>query len=826
MAISAVKRANQKRGKKGGGAAAASNNKKTATASAAPAGRKGKPNAGGKRKQTDGQRNKKRAADDIVAVPATEAVDSGAELSEEDMAYFDNSGQQDYGFLTSMDTKALSRQEKGKKRKNLPRPANRPVGNSSDDEDLSDEEHVLSDGSISENDLAAYEAMPRRAEWSQRAEEATRAALPIKLPDGRVRPGALLDLPAGEDAMEEDESEAEDTRAKGKQGKGRKDAESDAMEVDDHETPVKSGTEELRKKKEKLALIAQSVLADPEGEVARLKTLREMMRDRDPKARKLVYLTQLAIYKDIAPGYRIRELTEQERTAKVSADIKKLRKYEETLVFNYRAYLDALLREIKGKDADTAPGSMNHVVTRCLCTLLETLPHFNFRADLIKAVSQRLGARRWSELSELAYSTVVSVFREDISGEISLDVVKQITHMVKARDYNVHPKVLATFFHLKLRDELRGPANSTDNQEQGKGKGKKPKVQKVHLSKKDRKRRRVEKEVEAEMREAEAEYSREEKERMFNETLKMVFVTYFRVLKQGDTSPLLPAVLEGLAKFAHLISVDYFEDLLALLKRLMQVYHPDYKPDEKTLAERKNKRRNAKLQGGEMETEEGEDEIQGDKVRMPLLCLITSAQILSGHGEAINYDLKEFYTLLYALLFPVAMKASASETAQEENTQATRGNKRKRTPSEQKTRAATDAELVMRGLDALLLQRKHVPVERVAAFLKRIATASLHLSPAMAVQSLDRIRSVIQRKAQLDTLLSDEDGRLGNGVHLPELDDPDLCNPLATSMWELALFKASALAHPYPDHYDPKVREHASALLRVRPSSDASSRAR
>jgi nucleolar complex protein 3 len=72
-----------------------------------------------------------------------------------------------------------------------------------------------------------------------------------------------------------------------------------------------------------------------------------MTQDPDPKARKLVYLTLLAVYKDIAPGYRIRELTEQERAAKVSAEVKRLRQYEESLVHYYRLYLDALFSELQ-----------------------------------------------------------------------------------------------------------------------------------------------------------------------------------------------------------------------------------------------------------------------------------------------------------------------------------------------------------------------------------------------------------------------------------------------------------------------------------------------
>ena len=53
------------------------------------------------------------------------------------------------------------------------------------------------------------------------------------------------------------------------------------------------------------------------------------------------------------------------------------------------------------------------------------------------------------------------------------------------------------------------------------------------------------------------------------EILKFVFVTYFRVLKTVGHSPLLSPVLEGLAKFAHLINVDFFNDLMAALHTLL-----------------------------------------------------------------------------------------------------------------------------------------------------------------------------------------------------------------------------------------------------------------
>jgi nucleolar complex protein 3 len=48
----------------------------------------------------------------------------------------------------------------------------------------------------------------------------------------------------------------------------------------------------------------------------------------------------------------------------------------------------------------------------------------------------------------------------------------------------------------------------------------------------------------------------------------------------------------------------------------------------------------------------------------------------------------------------------------------------------------------------------------------------------------------LQREPRLDALIQSED-KAGNGVYLPTLDDPELCNPFATSIYELFLYQAS-----------------------------------
>lgn len=68
----------------------------------------------------------------------------------------------------------------------------------------------------------------------------------------------------------------------------------------------------------------------------------------DVVIRKLTILSQLAVFKDVIPGYRIRPLTEKEKADKVSQMVQRTRDWEQGLVGTYQSYLRTLEAEIKG----------------------------------------------------------------------------------------------------------------------------------------------------------------------------------------------------------------------------------------------------------------------------------------------------------------------------------------------------------------------------------------------------------------------------------------------------------------------------------------------
>ena len=60
-------------------------------------------------------------------------------------------------------------------------------------------------------------------------------------------------------------------------------------------------------------------------------------------------LSQLAVFKDIIPGSRIRQLTNKEKAEKVSQMVAHSREWEQGLVSVYQNYLTCLDKELKGK---------------------------------------------------------------------------------------------------------------------------------------------------------------------------------------------------------------------------------------------------------------------------------------------------------------------------------------------------------------------------------------------------------------------------------------------------------------------------------------------
>eukprot|EP01126_Amoeba_proteus_P028277 TRINITY_DN2791_c0_g1_i15.p1 TRINITY_DN2791_c0_g1~~TRINITY_DN2791_c0_g1_i15.p1 ORF type:complete len:372 (+),score=79.26 TRINITY_DN2791_c0_g1_i15:737-1852(+) len=126
---------------------------------------------------------------------------------------------------------------------------------------------------------------------------------------------------------------------------------------------------------------------------------------------------------------------------------------------------------------------------------------------------------------------------------------------------------------------------------------------------------KIDKEVEKELKEAQAEEDKHRRSFVQTETLKTIFLLYFRIIRKTEVTDLLPSILKGLSRFSHLINLDLLFDLLSTVKELLS------REDLST--------------------------------HVRLNCVLTAFKTLQLQGQTLNVDLKDFYDKLYSLLFSI-----------------------------------------------------------------------------------------------------------------------------------------------------------------------------
>ncbi|KAI9639996.1 hypothetical protein NHQ30_011555 [Ciborinia camelliae] len=615
-----------------------------------------------------------------------------------------------------------------------------------------------------------YETKPRKGKKEKK--ESTR--LPIKTKEGLVQ---QVEAPV---EVNEEESDLEWIGA------------DDVVEDEEPEEKVEEKKpsvpirQQILEAKEELARIALMLNEDPEENVGAFRVIAEFGKSHNITIKKLALATQLAVYKDVIPGYRIRPLSEDNMEEKVSKEVRKLRAYEQALVGGYQGYVKELARlATSGKPHNTSDGgaSLQTVAISCACALLEAVPHFNFRSDLLKILVGKLSTRKVDNEFVKCRETIETLFKNDDDGTSSLDAVNTLTRMMKGRGYRVDESVLNTFLHLRLLSEFSGKAstNHVDHEEDSFG-GKKLKEKRVFRTKKERKLMKERKAVEKEMIQADATVSHEDRERMQSETLKLVFVTYFRILKVRSPS-LMGAVLEGLARYAHLINQDFFGDLLEALKDL--IGHAET--------------------GDDLEDAEGEDEDSEDSrnlTREALLCIITAFALLEGQDAhkaqaSLSLDLSFFITHLYRTLHALSLNpdielSSKSLHLPDPNAPSTTNNK---------VNIQTTTVLLLRSISSVLLPplaARAVPPLRIAAFTKQLMTCSLQLPEKSTTAMMALLGKVTKTHETKVKSLWNTEERKGDGMFDGCSVEVEGSNPMASTIWEGELLRM---------HYCPAVRD-------------------
>ncbi|KAJ4813085.1 Nucleolar complex 3-like protein [Rhynchospora pubera] len=510
-----------------------------------------------------------------------------------------------------------------------------------------------------------------------------------------------------------------------------------------------SAEESFGVKKIKLAEIGMALLEDPEANIRSLKELLDFCKDKDPQVVKLGLMSMLAVFKDIIPSYRIRELTDKELAMPVSEAVRKTRYFEYTLLRSYKSYLQKLIELQK-------EAIFKLVVVRCMCTLLEAAPHFNLSEKLLAGTVRNISSSD-DVIRKLCCEAIKSLFKNEgkHGGEGTVRAVCLIAQLVKKHHCQLHPDCLEVFLSLRFDEDLGKHENKAEEKNKF-TKNKKGKQEPMkHLPPSEKKKSKQELiaktrgEVYADYKAVSFAPDSEKRQRMQSDTLSAVFETYFRILKHAvdasdprfmsETSgshaqPLLAPCLEGLGKFSHLIDLDFMADLMSCLKQLSGF-----------------------SSGTHLQSK--------------------TFNIMKSNLDALNIDLQDFFVQLYNLLLEYRPYRDRGEVLAE-------------------------------ALKTMLWDGRQHDMQRAAAFIKRLATFSLSFGSSEAMAALATLKQLLQKNTKCRSLLENDAG--GGSIsglvvkYQPEATDPYLSGALASVLWELSLLSK---------HYNPSVSQMASNIL-------------
>ena len=216
-----------------------------------------------------------------------------------------------------------------------------------------------------------------------------------------------------------------------------------------------------------------------------------------------------------------------------------------------------------------------HAMT-CLMELLVSHPEFNYAENIIQFSVAYLNSSN-IKLRQTVKGGIIKLFKNDKRGQVSYMTVRSINHHLKSKKREkVKSELLDVLLSLKMY-HLENPKDiATGHLEALAKKGKKNREE---MSKKERKQAKARAILDKELLEAKAEESTQTRLKYASEVSNLLFAIYFRLIKdpaggKGEAAiitnrALLRPVLTGLAKFGHLMSIDYFQvsiliDLLIL----------------------------------------------------------------------------------------------------------------------------------------------------------------------------------------------------------------------------------------------------------------------
>ena len=381
----------------------------------------------------------------------------------------------------------------------------------------------------------------------------------------------------------------------------------------------------------------------------------------------------------------------------VSREVQRVRDFEALLLKGYQSFLRALLNASTARVGAHALTPRARTAVQCMCTLLTALPHFNYRTDLLSALVPK-AADGEPSVHGPAYAALATLFTDDRRGEATLEAAQMLAQAVKDAECVVPVALVDAFAQLRFDADLRRRLDMDGDAADPRKQRSKVKFNKNKGKSGAEPDEEAEAALNADLRESDAVMDPRERRKLQTQILEAMFEVYFRILKMGKNQAvaLLPGTFAGLAKFSHLISIDFLGDLLEALQ--------------------------VRLLAGDL------------PVALQLQGLLAACDVLSGQGSALNVDPSGMLQLLYGILGRPLPHSEGAVGAQ-------------------------PGALVVTACKRMLCDARSIDMARLAAFVKRLANAALHAGAGEATGMVAAARHLMARHVTLRAAL-DNDGAI------------------------------------------------------------------
>ncbi|CAM43959.1 conserved hypothetical protein [Leishmania braziliensis MHOM/BR/75/M2904] len=528
---------------------------------------------------------------------------------------------------------------------------------------------------------------------------------------------------------------------------------------------------------------------------------------------------ECAILCDVIPSYRISSTLEGEDGGgqRKQKEVYNVQKLEHEILTQYTHFLQ-LLRKLSRKSHPEQQALGSRL---CAQLVKSSAPEFNYADTLLSLAidfanckSVRVAQPCQTALSELLDGQKVSDTTEHIVGAL--------LRIVRKRSYAMNPKLLNLLLHVRVamvdvhREDL------------------------AEEKAKNKRFKKEDKELARQMQKSKARRDRAEIAAKQTRIVHRIFVIYLRVIEASKSclpvhqTKILAPTLEGLVKFAPLVNVELYQQLMEALKDLV-----------KGGGVSRTRQRIGSAEGGiDSKDVDDKDEETAVSVTTRLHALVAVATLAQRDATATasewRVDLSYFHEVLFrclgeALELPSAESSSSAKMTREEAQEASDGDMDE-VASQGSTSSAGSLSsqafsiaqsmaqgtfvhqnasrewtfhvgLVLRAVDLLVLTQKHLPVARVTAILRRLMQAAPSCPPHIAMSILALCHRIVLRYPLAGGVIvgGSDNVIAGRGAYNPEALQTASANADSSFTWEL-----SFLSHSY----HPTLRQVAETMCK------------